>query len=159
MEKFEGFVNEALDVSQARFEINVSSAYEGPTRRRSRLGFGVRFVSLEPREHALEDPDSQHGFEESSFEPFNHLPSGIQQRILLAYSLLFEATPGSLVLIDEPEISFDMNWQSKLADDLIDMARMRQLQLLVATHSPLLLAGSEHMAFPPLDDQEDRMLG
>ncbi len=159
MEKFEGFVNEALDDSQARFEINVSNTHDGSARRRSRLGFGVRFVSLEPRELALEDPDSQHGFEESRYELFNHLPSGIQQRILLAYRLLFEATPDSLVLIDEPEISFDMNWQSKLADDLIEMARMRQLQLLVATHSPLLLAGSEHMAFPLLDDQEDRVLG
>ena len=47
---------------------------------------------------------------------------------------------GSLTLLDEPENSLSAKLQKKLADYLADTARFYDVQLVIATHSPFLLA-------------------
>lgn len=68
------------------------------------------------------------------------LSSGEQQMMVLAYEILFRAQPGTLVIVDEPEISLHVLWQDTLIDDLTEMASAGSLQFLMATHSPVLLA-------------------
>jgi predicted ATP-binding protein involved in virulence len=70
----------------------------------------------------------------------SQLSSGEQQMFVLAYEILFRTKPGTLVLVDEPEISLHVVWQDTLIDHLQDMGRTSGLQFLLATHSPALLA-------------------
>ena len=69
------------------------------------------------------------------------LSSGEQQMLVLAYQIIFLAAPDTLVLIDEPELSLHVSWQSTLVDDLVAMGRASKLGFLLATHSPTLIGG------------------
>jgi ABC-type cobalamin/Fe3+-siderophores transport system ATPase subunit len=77
---------------------------------------------------------------DGSIEP-SDLSSGEQQMLVLAYQIIFLAAPGTLVLIDEPELSLHVNWQTTLVDDLVAMGSPNRLSFIVATHSPTLIGG------------------
>ena len=67
------------------------------------------------------------------------LSSGEQHELVLAYDLLFNVQEGSLVLIDEPEISLHVSWQQQFLDDLIKIAELQSLRFVIATHSPQVI--------------------
>lgn len=67
------------------------------------------------------------------------LSSGEQQEMVLAYGLLFRETPGTLILLDEPELSLHVSWQLDLIPDLLKIAQLSKLEFLVATHSPQII--------------------
>lgn len=67
------------------------------------------------------------------------LSSGEQQEVVLAYGLLFRETPGTLILLDEPELSLHVSWQLDLIPDLLKIAELTKLEFLVATHSPQII--------------------
>lgn len=66
------------------------------------------------------------------------LSSGEQHILIMAYEMIFKAQEDSLVLIDEPEMSFHLMWQMEFFRTLEDIlnVRKRMLQFVVATHSP-----------------------
>lgn len=67
------------------------------------------------------------------------LSSGEQHELLLLHSLLFRVKSGSLLLIDEPEISLHVTWQDEFLEDLIKIAKKVGFDALVATHSPYIV--------------------
>ena len=67
------------------------------------------------------------------------LSSGEQQEVVLFYDLLFNVQPGSLVLIDEPEISLHVVWQKEFLSDLMSIIDLKKLTVIVATHSPQII--------------------
>lgn len=67
------------------------------------------------------------------------LSSGEKQILIMFYILLFHTEPGSLVILDEPEISLHVSWQQRLGDIFLDICRVRNLQMIVATHSPQVI--------------------
>jgi energy-coupling factor transporter ATP-binding protein EcfA2 len=67
------------------------------------------------------------------------LSSGEQHELVLAYELLFQANQGSLVLIDEPEISLHVAWQKAFLDDIVRVAQVSSLRFIIATHSPQII--------------------
>ncbi|MFD8611575.1 AAA family ATPase [Streptomyces sp. NPDC059631] len=67
------------------------------------------------------------------------LSSGEQHEIVLIYDLLFEVKPGSLVLIDEPEISLHVAWQLEFLEDIRRIAAVSKFHFIVATHSPQIV--------------------
>lgn len=67
------------------------------------------------------------------------LSSGEQQELVLAYELLFRHPPGTLVLVDEPELSLHVSWQMGFISDLLKVARLTELSFIVATHSPQII--------------------
>lgn len=71
--------------------------------------------------------------------PLEQLSSGEQHQIILMYDLLFNVQKGSLVLIDEPEISLHVAWQKAFIPDVKRIAHMVGFQFVVATHSPLII--------------------
>jgi ABC-type transport system involved in cytochrome c biogenesis ATPase subunit len=75
----------------------------------------------------------------------NQLSSGEQQMLVLAYQLLFETSAGTLLLVDEPELSLHVGWQSSFVDDISAMGRDRGLQFLLASHSPVLIGAREDL--------------
>ena len=83
--------------------------------------FGFRFVS----------DDELH-----TILTLDQLSSGEKQMIIQVYELLFRAQSGTLVLIDEPELSLHMMWQMNYLKNLMEIAKLRGFQCIVATHSP-----------------------
>ncbi|WP_412076734.1 AAA family ATPase [Streptomyces xanthophaeus] len=69
----------------------------------------------------------------------SQLSSGEQHEIVLLYDLLFGVKSGSLVLIDEPEISLHVAWQQEFMADIQRIAKLSDLRFIVATHSPQIV--------------------
>jgi predicted ATP-binding protein involved in virulence len=67
------------------------------------------------------------------------LSSGEQHELVLLYELLFKVKPKSLVLIDEPELSLHVGWQVNFLGDLQEIAKLADIDVLIATHSPSLI--------------------
>jgi energy-coupling factor transporter ATP-binding protein EcfA2 len=67
------------------------------------------------------------------------LSSGEQHELILLYELLFQTPKNGLILVDEPEISLHVAWQSRFLSDLIDVLRLNGAYALVATHSPTVI--------------------
>lgn len=64
------------------------------------------------------------------------LSSGEQHFIIQLITLLMKAEPQSLVLIDEPELSYHPAWQMDYLKNLKRIAEIGQYQFILATHSP-----------------------
>lgn len=73
--------------------------------------------------------------------PVSCLSSGEQHQIVLSYDLLFRIEANSLVMIDEPELSFHVNWQERFLSDLESIIHVANFDALIATHSPYIVNG------------------
>lgn len=71
----------------------------------------------------------------------NQLSSGEQHEVVLLYELIFNTKPNVLLLIDEPEISLHIVWQKEFLNDLITIAKLQNIQVIVATHAPAIVNG------------------
>lgn len=76
---------------------------------------------------------------DESIVPPRALSSGEQHEIVLTYELLFKAQPGSLIFIDEPELSLHVTWQRKFLEDIAKISELADLDFLIATHSPSII--------------------
>lgn len=83
------------------------------------------------------------GFENLASQrlPVSRLSSGEQHLVALFTLLLFAAKPGSLVLIDEPEISLHAAWKHAFLSDITRVAAVSDLQIVLATHSAGIING------------------
>jgi predicted ATP-binding protein involved in virulence len=73
--------------------------------------------------------------------PVNQLSSGEQHLLALFAMLLFSASQGSVVLIDEPEISLHAEWKHAFLTDIYRVAESANLQFVLATHSTGIVNG------------------
>ena len=71
--------------------------------------------------------------------PVGSLSSGEQHLLVLFFTLLFDVPNGSLVLVDEPELSFHVTWQREFLDDLRSIVSLVDIDVVLATHSPQLI--------------------
>ena len=87
--------------------------------------------------------DREHGFrvmtDLEQVIPLGDLSSGEQHELILLYELLFRGPSGGLVLVDEPEISLHVGWQSRFLSDLIAILKLSGNYGIVATHSPVII--------------------
>lgn len=90
--------------------------------------FGFRFVANDQYETKL---------------TMSALSSGEQHILLQALYMLFEAPTGSLVLIDEPEMSLHLSWQGDYLTNLLEIVSFRRVQCIISTHSPFVF-GSQY---------------
>lgn len=68
---------------------------------------------------------------------FDQLSSGEQHVLLMNLNVFFDLEDETLVLIDEPELSFHIEWQGQFMANLNEMvAARRDLQFIICTHSP-----------------------
>ena len=79
-----------------------------------------------------------HGTEH--FSPIRVLSSGERQIVTLIYSATHMNTQ-QVVLIDEPEISLHIDWQSLLIPEMA--AQLQERQIITCTHSPMIGADYE----------------
>lgn len=73
---------------------------------------------------------------DSSILSYDNLSSGEQHILIMTYDLLFNADDDSLILIDEPELSFHLEWQGIFLNLLETICQLRSIQCIVCTHSP-----------------------
>ncbi len=71
--------------------------------------------------------------------PITRLSAGEKQVMIMFYRLLFHTKPGTLAIVDEPEISLHVSWQQKIGALFLDISRTREIQILAATHSPQII--------------------
>lgn len=64
------------------------------------------------------------------------LSSGEQHILIQTFDLLLNAPDDALVLIDEPELSNHLEWQSLFLDSLEKIVETRRLQCIICTHAP-----------------------
>jgi predicted ATP-binding protein involved in virulence len=74
--------------------------------------------------------------------PLEKLSSGEKQLLIQGFELIFLAKEGSVVLIDEPETSYHVAWQMNYYENLKKIAKQKNLQCIVATHSPEIFNGN-----------------
>ena len=76
------------------------------------------------------------------------LSSGEQNMIILLYRMIFEVHDGDILLIDEPEISMHVVWLKEFIKDVQKIASCKKnVQILIATHSPQIVRGAEDSCF------------
>jgi energy-coupling factor transporter ATP-binding protein EcfA2 len=66
----------------------------------------------------------------------DRLSSGEQHQLVLLFDLLFRVDEHSLILVDEPELSLHVEWQQKVLNNFSEISKLRDLDFLIATHSP-----------------------
>lgn len=71
--------------------------------------------------------------------PLENLSSGEQHELVLFFELLFRVEPGSLILIDEPELSLHVMWQREFLENILEVARLSDIDILIATHAPAII--------------------
>lgn len=72
---------------------------------------------------------------------FKQLSTGEQNRALTYAKVLSVAGEGSLMLIDEPEISLHLHWQMAFHSSIVELLRdFKKFHVVVATHSPLIIS-------------------
>ena len=87
------------------------------------------------------DTNNGFAFYTNKNKPLNlkDLSSGEQHEVVLLYELIFNAKSNTLVLIDEPEISLHITWQNEFLNDLMQIIKLQNIQVLIATHSPQII--------------------
>lgn len=70
------------------------------------------------------------------------LSSGEQNEIFLLFKFIFEVPDKSVLLIDEPELSLHVAWQLQFINDIRKIAKARDIQIVIATHSPEIVSES-----------------
>lgn len=75
--------------------------------------------------------------EMASILSFDQLSSGERHIMLMNYDILFDVKDEALVLIDEPELSFHLEWQGQFMPNLDEIVGVRKdLQFIICTHAP-----------------------
>ena len=77
--------------------------------------------------------------DDSDTLPLDSLSSGEQHELILHYDLLFRVPSNTVVLLDEPELSLHIEWQSKFLADLMAIVKLSHFDALLATHSPYIV--------------------
>lgn len=70
---------------------------------------------------------------------YQNLSSGEQHAVILFFNLLFKVENDSLILIDEPEISWHISWQRQFVECLKRVIKEIPMEILISTHSPSIV--------------------
>ncbi|WP_156105710.1 AAA family ATPase [Pantoea sp. 9140] len=80
-------------------------------------------------------------FEARSWLSFEELSSGQQNLLSVGAKVIAYATPGSLIVIDEPEVSLNVVWQQRYVELLQkSLLGAPKSHVIIATHSPHMLS-------------------
>lgn len=103
---------------------------------------GIQFVSttiLRPLDDNIQIESSGEDESNKKMIGVKSLSSGEQHLLVLFYDLIFNVKRGTLILIDEPEISLHVAWQKEFVSWLNQIADLNDLRVIIATHSPQII--------------------
>lgn len=75
----------------------------------------------------------------NGFIDLSLLSSGEQNEVVMIYTMVFGVEDDSVLLIDEPETSLHVLWQKKFMRTIEDVSTVKNLFVIVATHSPQII--------------------
>ncbi|MBL5863510.1 ATP-binding protein [Serratia fonticola] len=81
------------------------------------------------------------------FFPLNNASSGELSLISTSIFIAAKWSDNTVILIDEPENSLHPDWQRKYIPNLMDIFHYYNLNIFIATHSPLLISGCSEIPF------------
>ena len=81
------------------------------------------------------------------------LSSGEKNDFIMFFDLIFRTGDGTVVLIDEPEISLHILWQEKYIDNVVKALSGKSCQIIVATHSPSIVGN--HYDYVATSNQDE----
>ena len=87
---------------------------------------------------------NEHGIEMKvggEFLDMNNLSSGEKNDFLMFYNLILGSTQNGIIFIDEPEISLHIEWQETFIDKILEISKINNQQVIIATHSPNIING------------------
>ncbi|WP_455586680.1 AAA family ATPase [Bacteroides sp.] len=90
------------------------------------------------------------------FLDVNKLSSGEQNEIIMLYNFIFEVPDKAILLIDEPEISLHVAWQQEFVNDIEEISRLKDFQIIIATHSPQVIGGRWNECFDLYTENIDK---
>lgn len=148
--RFEVFtdVMTALGFNQNLYFVRKSNAEKQDANSKSVIP--LRYFSL----HNHSDPDNPSHIDPARYEvgivprdenniiPFSRLSSGERNIIQLVTLLVSAASPEATFFVDEPEISLHVKWQQVLPSIFSNIAKEFKLSLVLATHSPVMIANA-----------------
>ncbi|OUI79037.1 hypothetical protein HK18_03745 [Commensalibacter intestini] len=91
--------------------------------------------------------------------PLKTLSSGEQHLLTLIGCLIFQTKKNDLILIDEPEISFHPQWQERFVDILSQIRSNNDFNVIISTHSPILIGIKYWDSVIELREQCDNLEG
>ena len=71
--------------------------------------------------------------------PIEKLSSGEKNLLLMYFYVIFIKNTKGILFIDEPEVSLHIDWQQRLAKNLMKICDKTKLQVIIATHSPAII--------------------
>lgn len=94
--------------------------------------------------------------EMASILSFDQLSSGERHIMLMNYDILFDVKDESLVLIDEPELSFHLEWQGQFMPNLEEVVNVRNdLQFIICTHAPEVFGYEWNLSVDLMEQAEE----
>jgi predicted ATP-binding protein involved in virulence len=81
------------------------------------------------------------------------LSTGEQHLFILLYDLIFLIKQNQLVLIDEPEAGLHVSWQKSFVKDLLEIIKIAQFDVILATHSPYVVGKYSNLMVALTSDQ------
>lgn len=79
------------------------------------------------------------------YKDIKYLSSGEQQLLILFSYISFNSQDGKIFIIDEPELSLHIKWQESFLEKL-DLITPKNIQLILATHSPIIVHNKKEKA-------------
>lgn len=124
--EYEKLVNSILDkIEQIELFVKLITESDFPNKRINvNVEYGFKFISL-------------NGY----FIANKYLSSGEQHRVITFYNLVFKTRNNMILLIDEPELSNHVIWQLSFLKDIKQVIKKKQIQTIIATHSPQIIDG------------------
>ena len=89
--------------------------------------------------------------------PLDQLSGGEKELITKAFTLYVSDIKDKIILIDEPESSLHPNWQNRILKIYEDFAKENNNQVIVATHSPHVIASAPEGSLRLLKKEGDRI--
>lgn len=77
------------------------------------------------------------------------LSSGEKNDFIMFFDLIFRTNSGTIILIDEPEISLHINWQEKYIHNIVAALDGRNCQVIISTHSPDIISTHDDKVTQP----------
>jgi ABC-type Mn2+/Zn2+ transport system ATPase subunit len=84
-----------------------------------------------------------------------HLSSGEKQILIIYLIVLLKENKPYVLLMDEPEISLHVEWQTSLIDNIQRLNN--NIQLVIATHNPLIMLGRKAEEITILEKSNDEI--
>ncbi|MCZ4309898.1 AAA family ATPase [Vibrio atlanticus] len=97
---------------------------------------------MPPNKHLVIDEDKVEVFVGFDTHPISELSSGETQLLTTLCLLVLKGRDKNVILIDEPELSFNIKWQRKFVD-LVTLL-VPKAQVIVASHSPSIAGSSKY---------------